>query len=113
MNRSIVFRLVIYFAAIMALAVLIGWTAHTSWRRIGDLRQQLSAKQSFEIAGVLQQSILALNNLMLSYVTYHKEDDWVSFSKSSQDLSWWLNEQQPILSSQEEQLSVAKINAAY
>jgi signal transduction histidine kinase len=115
MRRPIIFRLIVYFAAIVSLATLIGWTAHTSWLRIGKLHNQLKAKQwqSFQVAADLQKSILALNNLMLRYVVYHNEDDWSRFFSSSQDLTWWLNEQRPILSAQEEKPFLDDINAAY
>jgi signal transduction histidine kinase len=115
MNWRIAFRLIIYFAAILSLVALIGWTAHTSWRRIGDLHEQLSAKQwkSFQIADRLQQSILGLNNLILRYAVYHEEKDWMTYTNAGQELGRWLNEQQPILSSQKEKPFLDKINAAY
>ena len=81
MNRGIIFRLIIFFATITLLAVLIVWTAHTSWRRTGELQEQLSAKQwkSFQIADHLQQTILSLNNMVLRYAAYRDSDDWIEF----------------------------------
>ena len=94
---------------------LIGWMAHTSWRRTGDLHEQLSAKQweSFRIADHLQQSILGLNNLVLRYAAYRNAQDWTNFAAASRELEIWLNEQQPILSLQKEQPFLDRINTAY
>ena len=114
MNPGNIFRLIIFFATIM-LVVLIAWTAHTSWQRTGDLHEQLSVKQwkSFQIADHLQQSILGLNNQVLRYAAYRNAADWTNFSAASEGLGRWLNEQQPILSSQKEQPFLDRINAAY
>lgn len=115
MNRGIIFRLIIFIAMIALLVALIGWIAHTSWRRTSDLHDQLSAKQyeSFLIAGRIQQTILGLNNLMLRYAANHDEADWLSFSKKSRDFGVWLKQQQPLLSSQTERLALVGINAAF
>src|SRR5271157_3839979 len=104
MNPGIIFRLIAFFVTITLLVALIAWTAHTSWQKTGDLHEQLSAKQwkSFLIADHLQQSILGLNNLVLRYAAYREAGDWTYFSTASQELGRWINEQQPILSSQNE-----------
>lgn len=115
MNRRFIFRLAVYFFAIISLVALIGWAAHSSWRRIGDIHEQLSAKQwkSFQIADRLQQSILTLNNMLLRYAANRDEDDWKKFEAAGRDLGQWLIEQQPILSSQKEQPFLDRINSAY
>ena len=115
MNRGIIFRLIIFFATITLLAVLIVWTAHTSWRRTGELQEQISAKQwkSFQIADHLQQTILDLNNMVLRYAAYQNSGDWTNFEAASMELGHWFNAQQPILSSQQERPFLDQINAAY
>src|SRR5882672_1051191 len=115
MNSGIISRLVIFIATITLLVALIGWIAPTSWRRTGELHEQLSAKQwkSFQIADHLQQAILGLNNMVLRYAAYRDEAEWANFSTSSKELGHWLNEQQPILSSQKERPFLDRINAAY
>ena len=115
MNPGIIFRLVVFVAAITLLGAMIAWTAHTSWRQTGDLQEQLSAKQwkSFQIADHLQQTILSLNNRMLRYAAYRNDVDWVNFQAESQELGDWLNAQQPILSSERERPYLDRINAAY
>ena len=88
MNRGIIFRLIIFFTSITMLAALIAWAAHTSWRRTGELHEQLSAKQwkSFQIADHLQQTILSLNNMMLRYAAYRNDADWTNFVATSSEL---------------------------
>ena len=115
MNASILIRLIVYFATITLLLGLIGWTAQTSWQRTGVLQTQLSAKQlqSFEIANKLQQGILGLNTLMLSYATNREDAEWAHFQDESQNLGNWINEQQPILVSSTERPFLKRINDAY
>jgi signal transduction histidine kinase len=115
MKPGIIFRLIIFFATITLLAALIGWMAHTSWRRMDELHEQLSAKQwqSFQIADHLQQTVLSLNNLVLRYAAYREPADWTNFDAASKDLERWINAQQPILSSQKERPFLDQINAAY
>lgn len=115
MNPGILFRLIIFFTTITLLAALIAWMAQTSWRRTGDLHEQLSEKQlkSIQIADHLQQTILSLNNLMLRYAAYRNAGDWTNFEAVSADLGRWLKEQPPIWSPQTESPFLDKINAAY
>jgi signal transduction histidine kinase len=115
MNPGIIFRLVIFFVTITLLATLIAWTAHSSWRRTGDLHEQFSAKrwQSFQIADHLQQAILSLNNMVLRYAAYQNSGDWSNYEAASGELGHWFNEQQPILSSPEERPFLDQINSAY
>lgn len=115
MNSGTIFRLVVFFATIAFLAALIGWIVVVSWQRSGDLQVQLSAKkwESFQIADHLQQAILGLNNQILRYAAYRDDVDWTNFTKDSQDLARWLNQQRPILSSQAEQPFLDSITANY
>ena len=115
MNSSILIRVIVYFATITLLVALIGWTAHTSWQRTGDLETQLTRKQweSFQIADRLEQGILSLNNLMLRYGAYRDETDWTNFTATSKELGDWFNAQQPILASSAEKPFLDRINAAF
>ena len=109
------FKLIIYFATITLLVALMGWTAHISWQRTGDVQSQLSAKQwqSFQISEHLQQGILGLNNLVLRYAAYRENSDWTNFVAGSQDLDRWLETQQPILVSQTERPFMERIRIAF
>lgn len=115
MNSRITFRLIIYLATIMLLMAAIGWIAQTSWRRIDDLHEQLTLKlwKSFQIADHLQQSVIELNNLMLRYAADRDPADWTNFTTASVELSHWLEQQQPILSSPKEQPFLNQIKLAF
>jgi len=115
MSENIKFRVSIFVAAIVLLVLLIAWTAHISLRRMGELHEHLSAQQwkSFQIADHLQQAILSLNNKVLRYAAYQDREDWTNFDSASKELNRWINEQQPILSSQTELPLLDQISAAY
>ncbi len=115
MNSGIIFRLTIFFTTIALLVGLIAWTAQTSWRRTGELHEQLSTNQwkSFEISDHLQQTILSLNNMMLRYAAIRDDDNWTNFVTTSEELGIWFKAQQPILSSKKERPILDQINTAY
>jgi signal transduction histidine kinase len=115
MKPGIILRLIIFVSMIALLVALIGWIALASWRRTGDLHELLSTKQyeSFLIADRIQQTTLGLNNLMLRYAADRDDADWVTFSKKSRDFGLWLEQQQPLLSSQTERLVLSYINNAF
>ncbi|MGA2245585.1 MAG: ATP-binding protein [Verrucomicrobiota bacterium] len=108
-------RLVTYFLTITLLVALIGWTAHMSWQRTGDVQSQLSDKQwqSFRITHRLQEGILGLNNLILSYAANRDPADWTNFIANSQELGNWLNSQQPIMFSRSERPFLDRIRTTY
>ena len=115
MNPGIISRLIIFFATISLLALLIAWTAHTSWLRTGELQSRLSAQQwkSYQIGDHLQQSILGLNIMVLHYAAYEEPDEWTNFETSSADLDQWIDQQQPLLSSDKERPLLNQIKSVY
>ncbi|HMD54803.1 MAG TPA: hypothetical protein VKJ65_09665, partial [Phycisphaerae bacterium] len=115
MNPGIKLRLVIFVAAIALLMMLIAWTAHSSWQRMGELQKHLAAQQwkSFELADHLQQTVLGLNNLVLRYATYREASDWTNFEATSTELDRWLDEQHPMESAKSESLLLKQIHDAY
>jgi len=115
MNLRIWIRLTIYFATILLLVALIGWTAHTSWQRSGDLETELSAKQwqSFDINDRLQQGMLDLNNLVLSYAASRDPVDWTNFLVEGRELGDWLETQKPIMLSATERPFLDRIRSAF
>lgn len=115
MGKSIKFRVSIFVAAITLLVMLIAWTAHTSWRRMGELHAHLSTQQwqSFQIADHLQQTILGMDLMILRYAAYQNTVDWTNFEATSADLKRWIEAQQPIVSPQTEQPLLNQIKTAY
>src|SRR5439155_1699575 len=80
-----------------------------------DLRQNLTDVQlrSFQIADHFQQSISALNNLVLRYGAYHESNAWAQFKRDSKKLDDWIDEQRPDLSTEREKLLLDLINTNY
>ena len=115
MNASILSRLIIFFTTITLLVGLIGWTAHTSWQRTGELQNQLSAKQlqSFQIVDSIQKGVLGLENTMLHYAVSQDNSDWTNFLAGSRDLSNWLNEQKSVLVAPAERPFLERMDAAF
>jgi len=115
MNPGIKLRLAIFIAAIASLLMFIGWTAHISWGRIGELHERLAAMQwkNLQTSDHLQQAILDMNNLVLRYAAYRERGDWTNFLVASRELNDWLNAQQPILSLEKERPILDQIKAAY
>lgn len=115
MNPGVLIRLILFIATITVLVALIGWTAHTSWQRTGELQDQLSRQQwqGFGIAEHLEQGVLGLNNLILRYAAYRDPADWTNFMVASSDLGQWFNSQRAVLVSPTERPFFGRINSAY
>jgi len=115
MNSGILIRFILFFTAILSLLGLIGWTAHISWARTGQLHEQLSETEwkSFQTSDHLQQTVLGLNNMVLRYAAYQNLTDWTNFCIASHDLDQWINDQQPILSSEKERPFLNQISTAF
>jgi signal transduction histidine kinase len=114
-NAGIKLRLTIFISTIALLLMLIAWTTHVAWRRIGELHERFSVvqSQSFQNADHLQQAILGLNNLVLRYAAYRATEDWTNFDAGSVELGRWINEQQPILSWRDELPLLKQIKDVY
>jgi signal transduction histidine kinase len=97
-------RLVAFVTAIAAMVVLIAWTALSSWERTRELRDKLTEVQlkSFQIADYFQESILELNNIILRYGAYHDTNEWAQFETGSKRLDTWIDDQRPILNTENE-----------
>jgi signal transduction histidine kinase len=115
MSGPLKLRLAAFVSAIGLMVVLIAWTAHSSWRRTGELRVRLTAVQleSFRIADHFQQAILELNNSVLRYGAYRDAQDWERFVEASTNLDLWIDQQRPSLPSEAERRVLDQINAAY
>ena len=115
MNPGIKLRLTIFIATIALLLMLIAWTAHVAWQRIGELHDKFALVQSksFQNADHLQQTILGLNILVLQYAAYRDSADWTNFDQTSTELGRWIARQQPISAPQEERPLLNQIKTVY
>ena len=115
MSSALKLRVLGFISAIALMVVLIAWTAHSSWNRASELQVRLTSVQleSFLIADHFQQSILTLNNLIQRYGSYRDPEDWQHFAVESTKLDKWIDDQLPILKSEEEKHILDEINAIY
>ena len=115
MTGAIKLRLAGFILAIVIMVGLISWTAHSSWRRTGELREKLSSVQvkSFQIADHIQQTLLELNNAVLRFGATHDTNEWARFGTASTNLDQWIDIQRPILTTEKEKLILDLINTNY
>jgi signal transduction histidine kinase len=115
MSGGMKYRLVAFILAMAGMIVLIAWTGHISWQRSGELREKLTTVQlqSFQIAEHLQQTIWELNNLVLRYGAYHDTNAWARFQTKSKELDNWIDDERPILSTEQERQLLDLINTRY
>jgi len=115
MTGAIKLRLAGFIFAIVIMVGLISWTAHSSWRRTGELREKLSSVQvkSFQIADHIQQTLLELNNAVLRFGATHDTNEWARFGTASTNLDQWIDIQRPILTTEKEKLILDLINTNY
>jgi signal transduction histidine kinase len=108
-------RLIAFCAVILALVLLAGWSARTSWIEIGALRRRFTTAQfeSFRIAGQLESSILDANSALLAYDTSGSAADWKTFKKLSGELDAWIDRQRDVLRTTQERSVLADIDAEY
>jgi signal transduction histidine kinase len=114
-SAGIKVRLATFILAIAVMVALIAWTAQSSWRRGGELREKLTAVQiqSFQIADHIQESILELNNNVLRYGLSRDSNDWTHFLKASRELDNWIDEWRPNEKTDLELLIHDRINTNY
>jgi signal transduction histidine kinase len=114
-NPGIRFRVALFVVGIAVVFAAILWTAHTSWRRIDELRERLTTVQSesFHMAENSQKAILELNQLLLNYEISPQEGIWTEFLQKSVALNTWIDEQKGQCQSDAEKQLLHKIDTAY
>jgi signal transduction histidine kinase len=114
MLRLVNRRLLLLSAALVALAVLIGWSAFVSWREIRELRRGFSTAQleSIRIADHLQGNVFKLDSRLLTYRTSRRDEDWSGFESEVRALNGWLGQQKTALTTPEEEALLSEIRAA-
>lgn len=114
-SSGIKIRLAAFIFAIVVMVALITWTAQSSWRRGGELRDRLNKTQiqSFQIADHIQEAILELNNNVLRYGLSRDSNDWAHFETASTELDKWIDEWRPNESTDYERSIHDHINTNY
>jgi signal transduction histidine kinase len=108
-------QLLLLGTVLSLLALVIGWSAVTSWREIRELRGSFTSAQleSFRIADQLQAGLLKLDSHLLKYQEGRGPEDWRSFEDESRRLRAWIDQQKTALSTPEEKAALSEINDAY
>jgi signal transduction histidine kinase len=115
MNRLITRRLLIFCAALLALAVLIAWSAHATSDGIRELRKHFDAAQleSFRVADQFQAAVLHLNSTFLKWKIGGDREDANRFESEGRALNQWIDQQKSALTTPKEQAVLVEIDAAY
>ncbi len=115
MSFGLKLRLAVFVSAIALMIGLGGWTAHTSWARIHEMRQRLTAaqSQSFFFADHFQQAVLALNNLVLRQEIHHDPSLWQQFRRTREELNRWIVGEAALWTTAPEQAISARLQEAY
>jgi signal transduction histidine kinase len=108
-------QLLLLAAALIFLALLIGWSAFVSWREIRELRGGFTTAQleSFRIADKLQAGLLKLDSHLLKDKDGQRLESWRSFENESRELDAWIDQQRTALTTPEEKAVLSEVNAAY
>src|SRR5206468_283232 len=82
------------------------WGVQNSWRRINELENRLTAAHldSFRLADDFQHRLLNLNNSMLRFAARRENMTWTEFEQASKLLDLWIDEQEPKLNTELDQL---------
>jgi signal transduction histidine kinase len=90
-------RLYGFAVAVVLLSALVGWTGHSAWQQLRQLRKNFGAVQSesFHLADHVEASILSLNETVLRFDLGKDPVDKARFHKDGAELKRWIQTQKP------------------
>ncbi len=108
-------RMTMLIGAIALMAGLTLWGMQDSWRRIAQLKGNLTASQlgSFRLAEEFQQQLLPLGNLLLRYTARRNPATWTQFQAASVQLDQWIDQHTSEHNTPRELDLFHQLNAAY
>ena len=114
-HHSVRIRLIVFTAAIIAVAALIAWAAKTSIDQFEALHKAMRNEElgSFRIADGFQASIHRLNYVLVRFGTHESSGELESFQRESQELDAWLSQQKTLLITPREREVFDQIDRAY
>ncbi len=115
MRTTIQVRIFAFASAILLLALMIGFAAHTSWAVVGQLRNKFSDVpiESFQIADHFHATLATLDYTLFRYIGQDDPKDWEAFLASSKELDTWIDNQRPKLTTDRERKILDQINEVY
>jgi signal transduction histidine kinase len=108
-------RLIGFSLAILMVALMIGWAAHASLKRVTELSDKLTGKQiaSFQTADYFQAHLQELDYDLLRYKVKGETNDEQKFLTGWSKLNDWIDEQTPTLTTTNEKAILDQINTNY
>ncbi len=108
-------RLSVFCGIFAFLILIVGWSAVTAWRNLGNLRSRFTSAQfeSFRVASELQSSVQSLNLGLLAYEIRGEEADWQQFQHDTHALDTWIGLQRSALKTNNEKRALDEIDAEY
>ncbi len=112
---AIKLRLIGFAFAIVMVALMIGWAAHASLKRVTELSDKLTSVQiaSFQTADYFQAHLQKLDYALLRYQVRRDPFDRQQFQTGWTNLNDWIDVQRPTLTTTNEQAILDRINEAY
>jgi signal transduction histidine kinase len=101
--------------AILAVASMIAWAAHASWRQFDQLSRRLSEMpiESFTTADQFRANLQELDYVLLRYAVLKDAADRERFIQGWKKLDGWIDVQRPALTTDREKAIFDRINTAY
>src|ERR1051326_4287854 len=101
--------------AILSVAAMIVWAAHTSWLQFDRLNQRLREMpiESFSTADQFRANLHELDYVLLRYSVLRDPSDRQRFIEQWKKLDAWIDVQRPALTTDREKTIFDLINAAY
>ena len=115
MKRTLNMPLAGFALAVVAMAVLIGWTWYTTWQQVSHLRKHYGTleSESFRFADHLEAGIRSLNDTLLRYDLHDEPKDYNLFRSESRDLREWIVASRSHLTSEAERELFEEIAVQY
>src|SRR5437762_13748148 len=85
--------------AVVLLAALVGWSGHSAWHQLKQLRKNFGAVQSesFHLADHVEASIVSLNETVLRFDLRKDPADKAHFHRESDEPRRWIQMQESLV----------------
>jgi signal transduction histidine kinase len=115
MKPRLKLRIIGLAAAICLMGLGVVFTTVTSQRQAGDLRTRLRQmdSESFRIADEFRDHLRQLNGSLYRYGSEHDPADLELFSRASDQLNRWIDQQKPLVTTSNEDMLIQQIDSAY
>ncbi len=115
MTSAIKLRVTSFAVAIIAVTLMIGWGAFSTWRQVERLSEKFTPVQieSFQTADQFRANLQELDFILFKAQLHKVSPDWNVFFGKMTNLDTWIDDQGPILTTPQEKQVLDQINSAY